>query len=260
MVTLKILNVSFSYGSIKALSDVTFEVGSGEVVSIIGPNGAGKTTLLHTMLALIRPSEGAVLIDGAEVIKLRPKERAKLMGYVPQVEAPQAPLTVMEYVMLGRTPYVRLTYSEEDVNEAIQVLRKLGIEGLASRRITELSGGEWMKAVIARAIAQKPNVLILDEPTNHLDLRHQVEVMQLIRNLTKREGVTTVMAMHDVNQALRYSDRIIAMQEGKVTYVGEPKEITKETLENLYGVKIELLKDSNGEPVVIPQKISTYEC
>ncbi len=256
MVILKVLNVSFSYGSIKALSDVTFEVGNGEVASIIGPNGAGKTTLLHTILALLRPTEGAVLIDGAEVIKLRLEERAKLMGYVPQVEAPQAPLTVMEYVMLGRTPYVRLTYSGEDVNEAAQALRKLGIRGLASRRITELSGGEWMKAVIARAIAQKPRTLILDEPTNHLDLRHQVEVLQLIRELTKSEGVTTVMAIHDVNQALRYSDKIIAIQEGKVTYVGEPKEITKEILENLYGVEVELLKDSNGDPVIIPKKHS----
>ena len=250
--TLKVINVSFRYGSIKALDNVTFYVGGGEVVSVIGPNGAGKTTLLHNILTILKPSSGTVLIDGVEAHKLRPAERARLMSYVPQVESPQAPLTVMEYVMLGRTPHVRLTYGDEDVEEVIQALKELGIEELASRKITELSGGEWMKAVIARAITQKPRVLLLDEPTNHLDIRHQLEVLQLIRKLTKREGITTLMAIHDVNLALRYSDKVIALKNGVIAYCAKPTNISKEVIEELYEVKVELMKDAEGKPVIIP--------
>ena len=250
--TLKVINVSFTYGSIKALSNITFYVGGGEVVSVIGPNGAGKTTLLHNILAILKPSAGTVLIDGVEAHKLRPADRARLMSYVPQVESPQAPLTVMEYVMLGRTPHVRLTYGEEDVEEVVQALKELGIEELASRKITELSGGEWMKAVIARAITQKPRVLLLDEPTNHLDIRHQLEVLQLIRRLMKREAITTLMAIHDVNLALRYSDKVIALKKGVIAYCGEPTNISKEVIDELYEVKVELMRDTEGKPVIIP--------
>ncbi len=252
---LKVLNVSFRYGSIEALKNVTFEVRDGEVVSIIGPNGSGKTTLLRCVLAMLRPIKGAILLNEYLVSKFRPIERAKLMGYTPQVESPPQPITVFELVLLGRRPHIRWSYSDEDVKVVTEVLKELGIEDLAMRRVNELSGGEWRKVLIARALAQKPKILLLDEPTNHLDLKHQIEVLELINSLARKRGIAVLMAMHDVNLALRYSDKVIALKKGIITYCGPPNSLSKEVIEELYGVKVSILKDEEGNPIVIPKKI-----
>ena len=254
---LKVLNVSFRYGSIEALKNVTFEVRGGEVVSIIGPNGSGKTTLLRCVLAMLKPNEGTILLNEYLVSSFRSIERAKLMGYTPQVESPPQPLTVFELVLLGRRPHIRWSYSDEDVKLVTTILKELGIDGLAMRRVNELSGGEWRKVLIARALAQEPKVLLLDEPTNHLDLKHQIEVLELINSLAKTKGIAVLMAMHDVNLALRYSNKVIALKKGVITYCGSPKEVSKEVIEDLYGVKVEVTKDSTGLPVFLPKGIKT---
>ncbi len=261
MVTLRICGVTFRYGSVEALRDVTLEVREGEVVSIIGPNGAGKTTLLKCVLNLLKPVKGAVLIDPhGDVAKMRGVERAKLIAYTPQVEAPAAPLTVLEFVLLGRKPYVSRTYGKEDLRVAEEVLEELGLRDLALRRVSELSGGEWRKALIARALAQRPKVLLLDEPTNHLDLKHQVSVLELIRGLSRAKEVATLMAMHDVNLAIRYSDKIIALKKGTITYCGNPNGVTADLIEELYEVSVEVIRDSNGTPVIIPRTGAKQTC
>jgi len=257
LVTLRVCGVTFRYGSVEALKDVTLEVREGEVVSIIGPNGAGKSTLLKCVLNLLKPAGGAILIEPhGNVARMRGVERAKLISYTPQVEAPSAPLTVLEFVLLGRKPYVGRTYGEEDLRIAEEVLEELGLRNLALRRVSELSGGEWRKALIARALAQKPKVLLLDEPTNHLDLKHQVNVLELIRRLSRAKKVATLMAMHDVNLAVRYSDKIIALKKGKITYCGHPNNITANLIKELYEVNVEVIKGSDGAPVIIPKATS----
>lgn len=254
MVILRVRGVTFRYGSVEALRDVTLEVREGEVVSIIGPNGAGKTTLLKCILNLLKPAGGVILIEPhGNVAKMWGVERAKLIAYTPQVEAPTAPFTVLEFVLLGRKPYVGRTYSREDLRVAEEVLEELGLRDLALRRVSELSGGEWRKALIARALAQKPKVLLLDEPTNHLDLKHQVSVLELIKKLSRTKKVATLMAMHDVNLAIRYSDKIIALKKGRITYCGHPNGITANLIKELYEVNAEVIKDSNGVPVIIPK-------
>ena len=254
MVTLRVCGVTFRYGSVEALRNVTLEVREGEVVSIIGPNGAGKTTLLKCILNILKPTGGAILIEPhGNVAKMHGVERAKLIAYTPQVEAPAAPLTVLEFVLLGRKPYVGRTYSKEDLRVAEEVLEELGLRDLALRRVTELSGGEWRKALIARALTQKPKVLLLDEPTNHLDLKHQVSVLELIRKLSRTKKVATLMAMHDVNLAIRYSDKIIALKKGRITYCGHPNNITANLIKELYEVNVEIIKGSDGAPVIVPK-------
>ena len=254
MVILRILNLSFRYGSVEALRDVAFEVKEGEVVSLLGPNGSGKTTLLRCILALLKPVGGAVLVEPyGNVFKVKRCKRAKLIAYTPQVEAPSGPLTVFEFVLLGRKPYTGRTYRKEDVEVATEVLKELGLEDLASRRLSELSGGEWRKVLIARALAQEPKVLLLDEPTNHLDMKHQVEILELVRKLSKIRKVATLMAMHDVNLAVRYSDKVVALKKGKILYCGQPENLTEELIKELYEIEVKALRDKGGLPVFIPK-------
>ena len=253
MVTLKILSVSFNYNGIKALENVTFNVKAGEVVSIIGPNGAGKTTLLKCMAKLLKPKHGTILIDNRNLDLFKRAELAKLIGYVPQLEETRFPLTVFEWILLGRKPYMRMKPSKKDLAVVENVIEELKMKHLAFRKVNELSGGEWRKTIIARALAQEPKILLLDEPTNHLDLKHQVEVLKLIRELASKKKLCVIIATHDVNLALRFSDKIIVLNEGKIVFCGNVKLLKREVLEKAYDVKIEMLHDTNGCPIVVPK-------
>ena len=251
---LKILDVTFSYGSILALNKVSFEVREGEVVSLIGPNGSGKTTLLRCIARILRPKHGVVFINGKSVWSYRPKDLAQIVAYVPQIEGNSYPLTVLEVILLGRIPHMGISPTPKDLEVVHKVIRELGLEDLASRRINELSGGEWKKVVLARALAQEPKVLLLDEPTNHLDLKHQLEILHLIRGLSKFKRITIIMAMHDINTALRFSDKVIALKQGKIIFCGSPREISKRDIEGLYGVCVKIFKDENGIPIILPYR------
>ena len=253
MVTLKILGVSFNYNGIKALENVTFNVEVGEVVSIIGPNGAGKTTLLKCIAKLLKPKHGTILIDNRNLDLFKRAELAKLIGYVPQLEETRFPLTVFEWILLGRKPYMGMKPSKKDLAIVENVIEELKMKHLAFRKVNELSGGEWRKTIVARALAQEPKILLLDEPTNHLDLKHQVEVLKLIRELAIKKKLCVIIATHDVNLALRFSDKIIVLNEGKIVFCGNVKLLKREVLEKAYDVKIEMLHDINGYPIVVPK-------
>ncbi|RLG76189.1 MAG: iron ABC transporter ATP-binding protein [Thermoprotei archaeon] len=253
MVTLKILGVSFNYNGIKALENVTFNVEAGEVVSIIGPNGAGKTTLLKCIAKLLKPKHGTILIDNRNLDLFKRVELAKLIGYVPQLEETRFPLTVFEWILLGRKPYMGMKPSKKDLAIVENVIEELKMKRLAFRKVNELSGGEWRKTIVARALAQEPKILLLDEPTNHLDLKHQVEVLKLIRESAIKKKLCVIIATHDVNLALRFSDKIIVLNEGKIVFCGNVKLLKREVLEKAYDVKIEMLHDTNGYPIVVPK-------
>jgi len=243
VVILEISGVCFRYGSVEALNDVSFSIDAGEVVSVIGPNGSGKTTLLKVIDGIVKPVRGAVYVDGRSLGRYSRRSLAKIVGYVPQRLNIQ-PLTLYDFVLSGRRPHYVLTPTARDREKVVEALKSVDLLDKADRKLTELSGGELQRAVIARALASEPKVLLLDEPTANLDLRYQVEVLETIRKLTKSRGITAVMALHDLSQAMRYSDKVIVLHRGKVYALGAPEEVINEkVIEAVYGVRATVLRD-----------------
>jgi len=244
-VNLCIKRVSFSYNGIKALEDVTFEVVEGEVLGIIGPNGAGKTTLLRCINRTLKPQTGVVLIDGRDVARWSRREIARRMGLVPQNSTITFPFTVLEVVLMGRHPHQSPLggESERDLEIVREAMRLTDTLRFASRPITELSGGEWQRVIVARALAQEPSVLLLDEPTLHLDINHQLEVLNLVQQLTKERGLVTVLTSHDLNLAARCCDRLLMLNQGQVYALGTSEEVlTPANIRQVYRVEAEVIR------------------
>jgi iron complex transport system ATP-binding protein len=251
---LVINNVTFSYKSTPALKGVCFELNKGEILGLVGPNGSGKSTLLKCIDGILKPHCGAVFVDDKSISNMSLKEISKLMGYVPQnVSSTSFPFTVFDMVLAGRKPYIGWSVKDEDVSVVTNILNYMGIGHLATRYFSELSGGEQQKVIIARALAQLPQILLLDEPTSNLDIRHQLEVLQMIHHLCKEMGLSVVAAMHDLNFASRFSDKIIMLKDGCIFAAGAPEEvITVENIMAVYGVKAHVSLTGNGRPQVIP--------
>ncbi len=247
---LKIEGIEFSYNSVPVLRGVSFEVEPGQVVSILGTNGAGKTTLLRTINRVLRPCRGKVYLGQQDLERMSRREVARRMGYVPQF-SPRAPVRVFEAVLLGRRPYMGWAPSHMDIQIAEEVLDLLDLAHLAMRRIDELSGGEFQKVILARALAQQPRVLLMDEPTSNLDLKNQLEVMEIIRKATLSRELNTLVVMHDVNLALRFSHRFVLLKNGLIAGAGGEEILTPQTIREIYGVEARVEK-IDGVKVVIP--------
>jgi len=251
-VKLEIRGLSFDYNSRPVLKDVKIEVKEGEMVSILGPNGSGKTTLLRCIERMLKP-KGTVLIDEKDVREMKQNELAKLLGYVPQRAVNVLPCSVFDAVMIGRRPYVGWGSGKKDREVVFEILKLMGLADMALRSFDGISGGEMQKVLIAKALAQEPEILLLDEPTSNLDLRHQLDVLKIIGEIVKEEKVSALMAMHDLNLASRFSDRIVLLKEGKVYDVGDPKSvITPESIRSVYGVEAIVEENDDGRPHVIP--------
>ena len=245
------VGISFGYTSASTLNDITMKVDGSQILSIVGPNGAGKTTLLRCIDGIVSPQRGCVMLDGRKTEKLSRRETAKLLGYVPQDTPHTAPHTVFDSILLGRKPHVEWHTREEDIEKVVGVIRRLNIEHLALREFNELSGGERQKVVIARALVQEPKVLLLDEPNSNLDIKHQLELMKIIHSLAREEGMAVVVAIHDLNLAARYSDRIVILKGGRIVSAGTPSQVlTEESIRDVYGVEARVL-DVEGKPHVI---------
>jgi len=257
---LKVKNVSFSYDSIEALKGVSFEAEEGKILGIIGPNGSGKTTLIKCINKVLKPQEGVVLLDDINLATLNQKEIAQKIGVVPQFSF-RFPFTVFDTVLMGRFPYLKRFAREkkEDFDIVEECFNLCGISHLAERLITEISGGEYQKVIIARALAQRPEVLLLDEPTLHLDINHQIEILELLKSLAKKKNLIVIMVSHDLNLAARFSDKILILKKGKIFKVGLPDEVfTPSVLKEVYGIEVEVLKDKiTGSVNIIP--ISTIK-
>jgi len=241
------------YGAIRALENVSLSVSTNEMCGVIGPNGSGKTTLLRAMDGLLSPERGSVVLAGRPVGAMSSRQVAAMVGVVPQRTGAGFGFTTQEMVMMGRSPHLAPLTSETARDHEIvhNAMERTGIALLAGRPIDSLSGGEFQRVLIARALAQEPRVLLLDEPTAHLDLRYQAEIMDLLSGLC-RSGLAMVAVLHDVNLAAGYCDRLVLLSRGQIAALGTPAQVLEaSTLERVYGIPVTVAKHpSSGRPYV----------
>ena len=247
---LEVSNLDFSYGDRQILHDISFKAEGNSVVSILGPNGVGKTTLLKCVCNFQKPQHGNIVIDKREVSEFSAKECAKYIGYVPQ-KASVTRSTVFDSILIGRRPYIDWNATKNDLEITWGAIETLGLSELALKYVDEISGGEFQKVQIARAIVQEPKVLILDEPTNNLDIKNQHITMHTVIDAVREKGVCTVMTMHDINLAVHYSDKLLFMKDGRKIAFGGTDIITKELIQEVYGIKADVI-EHKGIPFVIP--------
>jgi iron complex transport system ATP-binding protein len=240
-VSLSVQHLSFAYGHRRILEDVSFEVASGAFSALLGPNGSGKSTLVKAIAGVHRAKAGTVRVEGRETASLGRRELARVVGYVPQAGDAPFDLTVREAVMLGRTPHFGLSPRTEDRAKVEDAIARMGLDEIAERSMSELSGGQAQRALIARALAQDTRVLLLDEPTSALDLRYQIETLQLVRQITREEGISALIAIHDLNHAARYCDQIVVLHGGRLVADGSPLDaLQAPVLRTVYEVDVEV--------------------
>lgn len=247
--TISVAGLKFNYPHHPVLQDVSFHLKKGQVLAVLGINGAGKTTLLKCLNKILSPQKGSILVDGKDIRQMTRKEVAKILGYVPQRFAEES-LSVFDAVLLGRKPYIRWGATDQDYQVVEKVLKLMHLEEIALRPLSELSGGEAQKVVIARALAQEPKLLLLDEPVSNLDLKNQIEVMSLIQQVVKNQEISAIMAIHDLNLALRFADLFLLLKNGKVHTLADAASITPQVIYEVYGVQV-MLQKFNGYPIVI---------
>jgi len=230
MVSLQVQRVYFSYLDGLVLHNINLSVKAGEMVGLLGPNGSGKTTLIKLASGVLKPNRGEIRLDGSSLSQLSRKSIARSVAVVPQLFNIPFAFAATEVVMLGRTPFLKAFAGESELDKQFvaNALELVGISELKERRFDELSGGERQKVILAMALAQQPKLLLLDEPTVHLDITHQVEILELVRRLNVERRLTVMAAMHDLNLASLYFDRLILLKEGRVSADGTPAEVLTE--------------------------------
>lgn len=251
--SIKVEGLGFSYGKREVLKDIAFLVRAGGFVGILGPNGSGKTTLLNCVAGTLRYVTGKVAVCGKDILSIGSLELARLVAVVPQESAMNFEFTVEEVVLMGRYSHIdRYRFEDErDYTVAEKAMRVTGIWWLRDRLVTNLSGGERQRVVIARALAQEPKVLLLDEPTTHLDIRHQLEVLGLIKELNKARGLTVLAVFHDLNLAARFCDRLLLMEDGRIMASGTPEEVlTAENVAKTFRVIASIGRNKKGTILV----------
>jgi iron complex transport system ATP-binding protein len=255
----EVRSLSLSYradnraGPLWALKELSFDIKAGEFVGIVGPNGSGKTSLLKLLGKVLRPQAGAIRLYGRDLATIPQVEVARTVAMVPQEHHQVFPFTVLETVLMGRHPHHGSTWrdgfsweNEKDLDIAMEAMEATDVAHLHDRAVTELSGGERQRCLIARALAQAPQVLLLDEPTAFLDLPHQIEISTLLRRLADRQGLTLLLISHDLNIAGQYADRMLMLKEGTLFAAGMPEEVIRpDILKAVYGC--EVLVDSHPE-------------
>jgi len=251
---LDVLGVECAYGAVKVIDGMTFSIGQGCFAGIIGPNGSGKSTLLRCISRTLKPVRGTVLLQGESLYKMSPREVARKMAVVPQETAVNFPFTVEEIIMMGRSPHLGRFQAEgkRDYEITSRSMDLTNTRHLAGRQITAISGGERQRVIIAKALAQEPELILLDEPTSHLDINQQVEILSLLQRLNREGGLTVLAVFHDLNLAAQFCDLMILMHGGKAYRVGKPDEVlTAENIEEVYGTRVLVKKHPvTGRPAV----------
>ena len=241
MSKLEVRDLRLAYGQRVVLTGISFETRPGEVLGVIGPNGCGKSTLIKGITRVLEPSSGHIRVDGRDTAKMSPKEVARLIAVVTQNPTLPEAFTAFEVVLMGRTPHLGFLRHEsrKDISIAMHAMATTQTSHLAERRIGELSGGERQRVTIARALTQEPGILLLDEPTAHMDINYQIDTLDLVAGLCRNESLTALLALHDLNLAAQYCDRIIMIDDGEIHAEGSPRQvITTENVRRVYGAEV----------------------
>ncbi len=250
---LSVTDMDYSYnGDRLTLQGINLDIRNPQLISIIGPNGVGKSTLIHCMNKILSPTRGTVLVDEKDVSGIKPRDLAKKIGYVPYSANDTFPLTVIDTILMGRNPHSKWRSDiHEDMKIVREVLELMDITPLAMRPFNELSAGQHQRVMLARGLAQQPEILLLDEPTANLDIRHQLDVIRILKRLSVQKQIVVIMISHDLNLAAKYSDNVIMLSKGTIYAVGKPEDvITKESIKAVYDVDADIIM-SNGRPITI---------
>lgn len=251
-----IKDLCFSYNDKEVLRGISLSLERNRFYSIIGPNGCGKTTLLKNISKNLEQNSGKIIVENKDLKKLKAKEVAKLLSYVPQNTSIDFDFTAIDIVLMGRSPYLKLFQqeNENDLDIAEKAMKVTNTWHIKNMNINEISGGEKQRVIIARALAQQTGIMLMDEPISQLDIHHQIELMDTIKSLVITSDVTVVAVLHDLNIAAQYSDEIILMKDGNIFAKGSPESvITEENLMMVYGLKSSIIKNPiTGKPHVLP--------
>ncbi|MEE9174872.1 MAG: ABC transporter ATP-binding protein [Thermodesulfobacteriota bacterium] len=257
-VTLRINNIACRYDAANVLENIDFSAKGGDFIGVVGPNASGKSTLLKSISKVLKPHTGVVLLNERDVHTLKSAEIAKNLAVVPQESVISFAFTALEVVLMGRTPHLNRfeMESRQDLAIAQKSMELTNTWYLAERPIDTLSGGEKQRIIIARALTQEPRVLLLDEPTDHLDINHQIEILDLIKRLSKEKEMVVIGVFHDLNIVSQYCDRLILLHKGRIFAAGGAGDVlTGENIEKVYGVKVTVKQDDiSGKLLIHPQR------
>lgn len=262
MSVLTIDNITVGYGTYMILENQSITFDRPEMISIIGPNGSGKSTLLKSMARLIKIKAGTISLDGKSLKHWNTKELARHIALLPQITTAPQGMLVEQLVRSGRNPYVSMfkDLSTMDINIVENAMKATDVWKYRYHPVGELSGGERQRVWLSLSLAQEPNILLLDEPTTYLDSRHQIELMELIKRMQQERNIMVIMVLHDLNLALRYSNRIIAIKDGAIVGDGDPRSImTEANLASWFGVKADILQSPRPDddcPICVPYALA----
>ena len=250
---MEVKNLSFHYkGAQEVLKDVSFKMEPGQFLAILGNNGVGKSTLLKCFNHILRPDSGQVLLNGKDLLHISSREVAKQVAFVSQ-SVPNTQMTVHDVVMLGRRPYMQWGFTEQDHAIVHDAMDRLGVEQMRGRFLSQLSGGEKQKVMLARALAQQPKVLLLDEPTSALDIQNQYQVLRIVREICHKDNMIAVVVIHDLNLALRFCDRFLLMKDGRVYRHGDRSILDSTALKEVYGVDAKVVEIEGRHMVLVEE-------
>ena len=250
---MEIKNLSYHYkGNPEVLKDVSFDIEPGRFLAILGNNGVGKSTLLKCLNHILKPDSGQVLLHGEDLLKRSTREVAQQVAFVSQ-SVPNTQMTVHDVVMLGRKPYMKWGFTEEDHTIVHDAMHRLDVEDMRGRFLNQLSGGEKQKVMLARALAQQPKALLLDEPTSALDIQNQYGVLKMVRDICHKDNMIAVVVIHDLNLALRFCDRFLLMKDGQVYRHGDRSILDSEALQTVYGVDAKVVETEGRHMVLVEE-------
>lgn len=250
---MEINHVSFAYGKNLVIRDMNFQIPEHKITTLMGANGCGKSTMFSLMTKNLRPGRGTIFHEGKNIQNIKLKDFARQVAIVHQNNSSTGDITVEELVAFGRTPYhtMKKRETEHDRERIAWAMEAANVAKYKDKSMSTLSGGQRQRVWIAMALAQDTKMLLLDEPTTYLDIRYQIETLDLIRELNRRYDLTVVMVLHDINQAITYSDEVIGMKDGTVLFQGKPDEvITKESMYEVYGIEMEV-EEIHGQRYVL---------
>jgi len=254
-VLLEVNSLFGGYGKEPVIKDVSFDVGKGDFLGIIGPNGSGKSTLLRLMSKVLHPEEGRIVFEDKDISKIKLKKLCQKVAFVPQETLINFSFTVWEIVLLGRTPHLKRLQFENNKDLAIAKKALLSTDSLQleAKQINQLSAGERQRVIIAKALAQEPILLLLDEPTSHLDIGHQIQILDLLKRLNSQANLTIVIVLHDLNLASEYCNKLILLDQGRISKEGKPSEVlTYQNIEAAYKTTVVIKENPiSAKPYVL---------